>query len=272
LTLTLPLIIEPAQLAPLLNEPQLLILDLSSEENYLKGHIPGAVHLDPKRLLRGDGPVPNKMPSTEQLSALFSELGLEADTRVVAYDDQLGPWAGRLIWTLHCVGHRHASLLNGQLAAWIAAGETLEQTPRQAQPKPFVAQVDTSLVADADWLNSHLKAPELQIWDARSPEEYDGSKVVNALHGGHIPGAVNFEWTRALEQGTVPRLRDAASLRAELAAAGIDGNATIVTHCQTHRRSGLTYVVGKWLGFADMRCYDGSWFEWGNRPELPVER
>lgn len=272
MSVSLPLVIEPEQLAGILDDPSLLILDLSSAENYQQGHIPGAIRVDPKRLLRGEGPVPNKIPSAEQLSALFSELGLTPDRQVVVYDDQLGPWAGRMIWTLHCCGHLRASFLNGQLDAWRERELPLELNVRQPEPSQFNAQIDRRLIADASWIVEHLDDADLLIWDARSADEYSGAKVVNAKQGGHIPGARHLEWTDTLEDGPVRRLRDPDALRETLANAGISGKHTVVTHCQTHRRSGLTYIVGRWLGFEDIRCYDGSWFEWGNNPELPVER
>jgi len=269
---TLPLVIEPRQLADRLDDPALLIIDLSSAEHYADAHVPGAIHVDPRLLLRGDGPVPNKLPTAEQLSTLFSAIGLTPERQVVVYDDQMGPWAGRMIWTLAIVGHHKASFLDGQLAAWREAGLPTESHPNTARPSRFEAHIDDRLVVDIPWLLDHLDDPDTRIWDARGADEYRGDKVVNAKVGGHIPGARLLEWTDLLEPGPIPRLRERDALRALLIEAGLDGAKTLVTHCQTHRRSGLTWLAGRWLGIDDIRCYDGSWFEWGNTPDLPIER
>jgi len=268
----LPLITGAAELQQVLQLPELLIVDLSSAENYAKGHIPGAIHLDPKRLLAGSGPVPNKAPDAAQLSQLCSELGLHPERQVVAYDDQMGPWAGRLIWTLHLVGHQRAALLDGQLPAWVAAGGPLESAPNQPRATAFTATLDPSLIADKAYLLTRLGAADLQIWDARSPEEFSGNKVINARKGGHIPGARNLEWTETLLSKDDWRLKDRQQLAALLANAGWSPEHELITHCQTHRRSGLTYIVARALGYPRVRCYDGSWFEWGNDPATPVER
>lgn len=267
----LPLIVEPQALEPLLAEPGLLILDLSSAENYARGHIPGAVHLPPERLLRGQPPLPHKAPDSAQLSQLASDLGLSADTQVVAYDDQRGPWAGRLVWTLHLLGHARASWLDGQLAAWCAAGGTLQTETNQPRPRSRQVTRDERLIADKDWLLSRLGNGDLCIWDARSAAEFQGEKRGGVARGGHIPGACNLDWLQTQQGPDDSRLKPLPELRALLEDAGMDLRKEMVTHCQSHRRSGLTYIVARALGCEPLRCYDGSWLEWGNDPATPVE-
>ena len=114
-TPSLPLLLEAEQLNKRDSQQRdkLLIIDVSSQENYDKHHLPGAIHLAPKSLQCGSPPTPGKLPSKEQLSALFSSIGLSPDKHVICYDDEGGGWAGRLIWTLDVLGHQHYSYLNG---------------------------------------------------------------------------------------------------------------------------------------------------------------
>ena len=109
----LSLVIDAEQLQENLHRKELRILDLSSLENYQQGHIPGAIHVDSKLLLSGAAPVANKIPSAEQLTTLLQSLGIDENSHVVTYDDQMGPLAGRMIWTLHCAGIKSCSFLNG---------------------------------------------------------------------------------------------------------------------------------------------------------------
>ncbi|MGH1460601.1 MAG: sulfurtransferase [Neptuniibacter sp.] len=270
--MTLPLVLEATELKQQMDNPDLLIIDLSSEDNYLKGHIPGAISLPPGRLLSGNPPIPNKLPSPDQLKKLCLDIGLNNRSQVIAYDDQMGPWAGRLIWTLNILGHDNCSVLNGQLAAWVQQGHELETTPNIPKPSAFEISLNTDLVADVEYIKSQINNDKTSIWDARGPAEYSGEKVINAKKGGHIPGALNIEWTDCLISTEDTRLKPADELLAMLEEKGITQDNSIITHCQTHRRSGLTYLVAKYLGFKNIRCYDGSWFEWGNLPDTPVEK
>ena len=266
----LPLLLEPEQLQPRLGDESLLIIDCSSEQNFLRAHIPGSVHLPPAKLQSGLKPASGKLPGIAALAELFSRLGLRPHHHVIALDDEGGGWAGRLIWTLDCIGHRHYSLLNGGQVAWLAEGYPVEQGEAGLQPVEFKLEtIDATPMARLEDILVRLGDPSLAIWDARSPEEFAGTRVL-AQRGGHIPGAVNLEWTELMDKARNLRLLPAAQIRKMLAERELTPDKHIVTHCQSHHRSGLTYFVAKLLDYPIIRAYDGSWGEWGNHPGTPV--
>lgn len=268
----LPLIVEPERLAEHLDEPSLLIIDVPLKaESHGEGHVPGAIFLDHRLLMRGEGDVPCREPTPEQLSALFSSLGLTRDTHVVAYDDEGGGWAGRLLWTLELIGHTRYSYLNGGIHAWRQAGLAVSTESHAPTPSEYEAEILHPEVAiDRLEIQERLGEKGFAIWDARSPAEYRGEKGENKRLG-HIPGAVNMEWTGAMDKERGLRIRDYAELITELEALGLSPDMEVATHCQSHHRSGFTWLVGRALGFEKIRGYAGSWKEWGNRDDTPVE-
>jgi len=266
----LPLILEPSELQAVLGQANLLILDLGKSDTYQQAHVPGAISVAPGDIQLGIKPAPGLLPTQQQLSILFSRLGLTQDTHVVVYDDDGGPWAGRMIWVLDSIGHKNYSFLNGGIHSWLAEQRPIESQVNTAIATDYkVAAIDESVSITQAQLLTAIEAESVQIWDARSHKEYTGEKAVSK-RGGHLPGAVSYEFSLALDTQNHLKLRDLDVIRQELAAIGINGEQTLVSHCQTHRRSGLTYVIAKALGWP-MQAYAGSWAQWGNDPDTPIE-
>jgi len=269
-TADLPLILDPARLTHLLDSPGLLVVDLSRPENYVAGHVPGALHLEYARIIQPGTPVPGALRDTAQLAALFGELGIGPETHVVACDDEGGANACRLLWTLDVLGHDHLSLLDGGLVAWTREGYPLSRTPGAAHRTGFPDRGALRGFADIDYVLEHLADPAVQIVDARSPQEYAGIKRFSA-RGGHIPGAVNLNWLEAVDPARNLRMREPEALRTLVSTHGLDPEREVVCYCQTHHRSAHTYIMLRSLGFGRVKGYAGAWAEWGNSPHTPVE-
>lgn len=271
----LPLIIEPEELAFILVsenntsvQDRLIIIDLCHSQLYRQAHVPGAINVQPHLLVAGTLPARGKLPTLSQLESLFSVLGFTGEEHFIVYDDEGGGWAGRFIWTLDVIGHRKYSYLNGGIHAWLKEGYTRESKANERATTTVSLTIDDSVIARSDYILETLDNPEFIIWDARSPEEFSGEKVM-AKKAGHIPGAINFEWTRAMDPEKNYRIKE--GLAEELETLGITQDKEIITHCQAHHRSGFTYLVAKALGFKHVRAYDGSWSEWGNLYHTPIE-
>lgn len=245
------------------------LIQVTSAALYAQAHLPDARLVTPEQLVSGIPPATGKLPDRQRLVELFEHLGYTPDSDIIVYDDEGGGWAGRLGWTLDCIGHRHWRYLNGGLHAWAAAGLALQSGAPRVVPSSDNASlaVDTAPVAEIPDVLKAIEQNDCVILDVRSAEEYRGEKR-GAARVGHIPGAINYDWLQMKDVDDHQRL--ARNLKAELAQIGVDGSKPIITHCQTHHRSGLSYLVGRLFGY-DIRAYHGSWSEWGNREDTPIE-
>jgi thiosulfate/3-mercaptopyruvate sulfurtransferase len=267
-TTDLPLLIEPETLRPLLGQADLLVVDLCKETTYQQLHLPGSLHLPYGHIVAACPPAHGLLPSADQLEQCFSSYGIGSETHVVAYDDEGGGNASRLLWTLDAMGHRRFSLLNGGLHAWANEGHPFDRETASAEAASFTARPNPDAVADAGYIMSRMGSADLALWDARSDQEYRGVSRFSQ-YPGHIPGAVNLDWLAVMDRERNLRLKPEAVLRQMLADLGITPDKEVVTYCQTHHRSSLTWFVLKYLGFEQARGYPGSWSDWGNRDDTP---
>jgi thiosulfate/3-mercaptopyruvate sulfurtransferase len=261
-------LLEPEALAPrLAGADAPLVVDVGAPERYAAAHLPGAVLVTPMELVDGRPPAAGRLPDADRLAELATRLGLAPEREVVIYDDEGGGWAGRLAWTLTVLGHERWAYLDGGLQAWHAAGLPLTREPGAPTPRPQTVTIHRDAIAETEDVLAALDDPEAVVWDARSPEEYAGRRRT-APRAGHVPGARNLEWTELMDPERALRLRRDAAER--IRAAGIDLERTVITHCHSHHRSGLTWLVATLLGAPRVRAYHGSWSEWGFRDDVPV--
>ncbi len=257
-------------LARHLNDRDLRIIDMrDSGEDYAKGHIPGAVYLavnEVRLALKEPG---FSMPPDYQIEEMLGLLGITNDTMVVAYDEHGGLNAARLFFTLDYAGHDKMGVLNGGQTKWVAEGRGLSKEVPLVGKAAYRMRPKTGIVASARWIAANVGKTDLALVDARSPKEFLGEDV-RAKRGGHIPGAVNIEWTQNLNADKTFKPGD--ELLALYEKAGVTKSKTVVAYCQTLHRAALSYFTLRLLGYPTLRGYDRSWSEWGNDPSLPVER
>ncbi len=267
----IPLLLEADILEQLLNVDDILIVDLSSSDIYEDYHLAGAVHLDVEQISASRPPVMGLLPDLDTINHALSDIGLTPNKHVIAYDDDMGLKACRFLWTLDAIGHHKFSLLNGGLHAWMGEGfptsdESVTPTPSHFQANAFNSG---AIVSKAEIL-AGLETNDNILLDVRADSEFSGWDK-RATRGGHIPGAKNVDWIAAVDRERNTRFKEEHELQPLYEQAGIDKDKTIITYCQTHRRSAHTYIVLKSLGYKNIKGYPGSWSEWGNSEETPIE-
>jgi thiosulfate/3-mercaptopyruvate sulfurtransferase len=245
-----------------------LVLDVRAAESFAAGHLPGAVHLDlwGFSLIDTDpAPLAAFLWMVEHVLALR---GVSDARPVLVYGDTLDVRAARVFWFLDYFGHPALRVLDGGAEAWRGAG-----LPLTTESAPPVATSWTGRPAPerlATWRDvlDRVGRPGVILLDTRTDGEFCGT-TVRAARGGCIPGAVHVEWTRNV--GPDGRLKPADELRAMYAAAGVTQDHEVVAYCQGGYRAAHAYLTLRSLGYPRVRNYLGSWKEWGDRGDVPVE-
>lgn len=254
------------------NDPNVRLLDVSNNlEAFESGHLPGAQYVNWQAdLTNPDDPVRSQILTGEALSELLSRLGVENDDTIIVYDNTRNLFAARAYWVLKYYQHGDVRVYNGGSKKWTAAGRELVTEVMPVTASQYVAGApDPAIRTTWEYVVEHVDDPATLFCDARGPKEYTGTDVQSA-QGGHIPGAINVEWSTAVNpDGT---FREAQALAELYQEAGFTPDKEIITYCQTGVRGAHAwFVLKELLGYPNVRNYDGSWEEYGNKPESPIE-
>jgi thiosulfate/3-mercaptopyruvate sulfurtransferase len=237
--------------------------------DYEQAHIPGAVFIDwVHEITDPDDPRHAQIAKPERYAAAMSRHGIGPDTFVVAYDDANGMFAARLWWTLNYYGHTRAAVLDGGWNKWVAENRPVTADVPQVEPVVFTPKPNPAIYRSGDQVLAALHT-DTRLVDARSPEEFAG-KSSRAKRGGHIPGAVNqSRHTLVNPDGT---MLSPEELRQKFAAIDIDASTPeVIVYCNAGVSASYGLLALHQAGITNAAVYDGSWKDWGNDEDKPIE-
>ena len=256
-----------------LNDDSLVLLQVGEKKEYDEGHIPGAqfIQLQDISTPRGQG-LMLELPSVDQLKNTFEKLGVTNKSRIIVYfgKDWVTPTA-RVFFTLDYLGlGDRTSILDGGLPAWHAENRDVTTQIREVKPGVLTPRPNAKLVVDASWVNANLNKPGVAIVDARAAKFYTGEETGQMPRGGHIPSARSIPFSTVVEDKT-NKFKSADALRMLFETAGVKESDSVATYCHIGQQASLLYFVARYLGY-DAHLYDGSFQDWSNRSELPVQK